>query len=51
MGDSWYTPNTQINKVIGEYEKRIFYSTEKKLMDFLAKPVLVSTRISVIILN
>ena len=30
-GDSWHTQNVQINKVIGENEKRVFYFMEKKL--------------------
>ena len=41
MGDSWHTQNIQINKVIDENEKCIFYFTEKKnCMDFLANPIL-----------
>ena len=29
-GDSWYTQNMQINNVIGENEKNVFYFTEKR---------------------
>ena len=30
VGDSWHTHNIQINKVIGEDEKCVFYFTEKR---------------------
>ena len=39
MGDSQHTQNIQINKVIGENEKCVFYFTEKKTMCFLANPL------------
>ena len=37
--DSRHTENIQINKVIGENEKRVFYFTDKKHTDFLANPI------------
>ena len=37
MGDSQHIH--QINKVIGENEKCVFYFTEKKHRDFLANPI------------
>ena len=39
VADSWYTQNIQINKVIGENEKRVFYFIEKNIMDFLANTI------------
>ena len=36
-GDSQYTQNTQINQVIGENEKCVFYFTKKKI-DLLTNP-------------
>ena len=36
--DSQHTQNIQINKVIGENEKWVFYFTEKT-KDFLANPI------------
>ena len=41
MGDSQHTQNIQINKVIGENEKCVFYSTEK-LNGLLATPIVSS---------
>ena len=38
-GDSWHTQNIQINKIIGENEKRGFYFTEKEHTEFLANPI------------
>ena len=37
--DSRHTQSIQINKVIGEHEKCVFYFTEKNHMDFLANPL------------
>ena len=34
MGDSGHTQNIQINKVIGENEKYVFYFTEKTKWTF-----------------
>ena len=34
VGDSQNTQNIQINEVIGENEKNVFYFTEKKEMTF-----------------
>ena len=36
---TWYTQNIQVNEIIGENEKCVFYFMEKNLMDFLANPV------------
>ena len=38
-GDSRHSQNIQINKVIGESEKRVFYFMEKTPKDFLANPI------------
>ena len=38
-GGGWHTQNIQINKVIGENEKRVFYFTVKNYTDFFANPV------------
>ena len=38
-GDSQYTQNIQINKIIGKNEKCTFYFTGKNVMEFLANPV------------
>ena len=40
MGDSQHTQYIQINKVMGENEKCVFYFMEKKHTDFLASPIL-----------
>ena len=37
-GNCWHTQNIQINKVIGENEKYVFYFTEKKHNGILANP-------------
>ena len=43
MGDSQHTQNIQINKVIGEHEKCVFYLMEKNPhTDFLANPILLN---------
>ena len=34
MGDSWHTQNNQINEVIGEKEKCVFYFMEKTIWTF-----------------
>ena len=39
-GDSRHSQNIQINKVIGENEKYVFYFMGKKHADFLANPIL-----------
>ena len=39
-GESRHTHNIQINKVIGENEKCVFYFTEKSHRNFLATPML-----------
>ena len=39
VGDSRHSQNIQINKVIGESEKRVFYFMEKTPKDFLANPI------------
>ena len=39
MGDNRHTQNIQINEVIGENKKCIFYFMEKNHMEFLASPI------------
>ena len=39
MRDREHTQNIQINKVIGENEKCVFYFMEKKHTNFLANPI------------
>ena len=39
MGDNQHTQNIQINNVIGENEKCVFYFKKKNVTDFLANPV------------
>ena len=51
MGDGWHTQNIQINKVIDENEKCIFYFTEKKnCMDFLANPIYLDMSFELLLL-
>ena len=40
MGDSRHAQNTQINKVVGENEKRVFYFPKNPIhTDFLANVI------------
>ena len=39
VGDSQHTQNIQVNKVISEHEKCVFYFREKSHIDFLANPI------------
>ena len=44
MRDREHTQNIQINKVIGENEKCVFYFMEKTHMDFLANPIAIGQK-------
>ena len=39
VGDCWHTQNIEINRVISENKKCVFYFTKKNHMDFLANPI------------